>query len=250
LLHEGQLPTSPYPNTGPDVMNQLLLEVRAGNANVNEKFAQLQTQICQLRADMVTKQQFESLENRVQQLEQVGPGPGNNNINAEFKALRAQLHRLDPAQKSVAFRGFVDTDLGQRVLCIKEILREIPGCPPVCHYDHILKGRPGERQPTGVTVCEFGNSAQREQVFNQLKDKILKDNQGGTIMCKRAQTTLQRDRNTKLHKACDEVKKRNADAKIDFMSRRVMLPGDVPVYAQDKDGLGGRFLPPFEKCVI
>ena len=73
-------------------MNQLLFEVRAGNVNVNEKFAQVQIQISQLRADMVTKRQFQDLEERVLKLETTAP-VGNNNT-AEFKALRTQLHRL------------------------------------------------------------------------------------------------------------------------------------------------------------
>ena len=83
-----------------------------------------------------------------------------------------------------------------------------------------------------------------------LKDKNLKDARGGNISCKRAQTATQRDRNTHLFKARDEIKKHNAGAKVDLLTRRVVLPGDVPAYVQDKDGLGGKFASPFETCSI
>jgi len=90
-----------------------------------------------------------------------------------------------------------------------------------------------------VSIAECANNAQREQVFNLLTDKELKDWKEGKIMRKRAQTAMQRDRNTYLFKACDEIKKRNSEAKVDFLTRRVVLPGNTPAYAQDKDGLGG-----------
>ena len=127
-------------------------------------------------------------------------------------------------------------------------LKDIPHCPRVCNYDHIHKGKTGERQPTAVSIVEFANNAQREQVFSFLKDKALQDKKGGKVSCKRAQTAMQRDRNSNLFKACDEIKKCNSEAKVEFLSRRVILPGNVPAYVQDKDGLGGHFLPPFQSC--
>ena len=117
----------------------------------------------------------------------------------------------------------------------------MPNCVRVCNYDHIHRGKTGERQPTAVSIAECANNAQREQVFNLLTDKELKDWKEGKIMRKRAQTAMQRDRNTYLFKTCDEIKKRNSEAKINFLTRGMALSGNIPAHAQDKDGLGRQF---------
>ena len=118
---------------------------------MNIKFATLQQELAQIKTEMVTKQEFTTLENRVASLEQ----QGSKNTNPEIKALRSQLHRLDPAQKTLAFEGFVDKNLSARATKIEEILAQVPNCPPMVHIDHISKGPKDGRVPASVSLMNL-----------------------------------------------------------------------------------------------
>ena len=75
-----------------------------------------------------------------------------------------------------------------------------------------------------------------------------KDEQRATLTTKRAKTAMQRDRNITLQKAEEAVKQattNEAVVKIEWPTRRVLVNSKA-AYTQDKDGLGGSFLPPFE----
>ena len=119
----------------------IMIEVRGVNTNVDQKFNLLQVQIgklqeelSDLKAEMVTKSDFENLEKRVIKLESGSRSP-------EMNQLYIQLNRLDPAHKALAIGGFGETDLQKRVDYLNKILQESVGCPSDVTYDHIHKGK-------------------------------------------------------------------------------------------------------------
>ena len=108
---------------------------------------------------------------------------------------------MDPANKSIAVHGFDDVNLQRRVECLQKILRETPGCPLPANFDHVHRGKRDERVPTKVTLIEFCSNTDREYVFEALKSSSLKDAPGAMIVCKRARTAMQKQRNDSLIKA-------------------------------------------------
>ena len=128
-------------------------------------------------------------------------------------------------------------------------MNETPGCPSFVACETICRGKGDARVPTKVTVVEFKNNADREKALTLLTDKQLKDKTGASIVCKRAKTASQRDRNFKLQKAEEEVKKlckSSQTVKIEWKDRQILCNG-VPAFIQNKDDSSGIFLPPFEK---
>ena len=61
--------------------------------------------------------------------------------SSEIYALRQELSKLDPANKSIRIRGFKSSELGDRVTCIKDLF-ESEGAN-YHHIDHVYKGPPG-----------------------------------------------------------------------------------------------------------
>ena len=96
---------------------------------------------------------------------------------------------------------------------------------------------------------EFANNSDRELAFRLLKDKQLKDGTGRIIECKRALTSMQRDRNTALVKAADLMKKSphagSNPVKLDWQNRCVKV-SDQPVFIQERDDVTGTFVSPFD----
>ena len=67
----------------------------------------LQREISEIKAEMISKQMFASLESRALELEeQTGGGD-------EIARLRARLDRLNPAHRKLAFEGSTETDLNR-----------------------------------------------------------------------------------------------------------------------------------------
>ena len=236
----------PYPAQGGGFA-ELLQEIRAGNQNVDAKFgmisaqfATVQNEIAQIKADMVTKHQFESLQDRVSKLEK-GGGTGDS------KALHAQLDRLDPANRSLAFYGICDINLERRTRKLEAILTEAVGCPKCIGIDHIHKGKRDERTPTKVSIVEFRNRSDREVAFRLLSGKQLTDDTEAKVSCKRARTGLQKQRNDKLIKANDVLKQNCVSqdlVQIDWKERRVLVNA-TPAFVQGQETAEGSFLPPF-----
>ena len=98
------------------------------------------TQIRLLKNDMVTKQVFASLEERVAALEIGGIG------NSEVTFLKKEVHRLDSSSKCLCFSGFQDTSAASRSETIKKILKEDLGNPQVISFEHIWTGPPGKQE--------------------------------------------------------------------------------------------------------
>jgi len=261
--YQGNSRFPPYPK-GDLCLEDLFREVRAGNTNVDSKFNQLQLQFAsfqrefvsvqkeleQIKANMVTQVQFEilqtkveTLQSKVAKIESGGPGP----VNPEFKTLYSQLNRLDPANKSIAVHGFDDVNLQRRVECLRKILVETPGCPLPANFDHVHRGKRDERVPTKVTLIEFCSNTDREFVFKALKSASLKDGTGATIVCKRARTSMQKQRNDSLIKAEGLVKAKigpSCKAQINWQERHV-AEGEEIFFTQDRDFPGGVF---FGRC--
>ena len=147
----------------------------------------------------------------------------------------------------LAFQGFVDTNLANRVAKIQEILSGCAGCPKLISTDTIHRGKHNERIPTKVTLIEFQSNAEREKALTLLSGKNLNDSTGASLTCKRAKTSAQKERNTKLQNAEKEIQKHSAtgdNVKIEWETRRVLCK-NLPAFVQHKDDSSGDFLPPF-----
>ena len=204
----------------------------------------------QLKSDVVTQKQFDSLQVRVEKLEGAGANKGGS--SQEVRAWHLQLDRLDPANKSLAFHGICDINLARRTLKLEAILVETTGCPkPVC-VEHVHKGKQGERSPTKVSLIEFRNRSDRELALQLLTGKVLQDDTGAHLACKRARTNMQRQRNDELVKANDALKLRcqkGEKVEIDWKERRVLV-SDMPAFVQSRETVEGSFLPPFIDVIL
>ena len=121
----------------------------------------------------------------------------------------------------------------------------IPGCPKIVSCETIHKGKRNARVPTHMTLVEFQTNSDREKALVLLEGKAMTDSSGASLVSKRAQTATQRERNMKLQKAEEEIKKKTSEAvKIEWNERQVLCKG-VPAFIQNKDDSGGKFLAPF-----
>ena len=113
-------------------MTMLLAEMKAMNTNLNTKFASLdkklsdqsqefKVELGKLRADTVAKETFSVLEVRLKNLESGGVP------NSQITWFQDQLHRLDPANKSMCFSGFKSDDANSRIQYIEALLRHLAG---------------------------------------------------------------------------------------------------------------------------
>ena len=80
----------------------------------------------------------------------------------------------------------------------------------------------------------------------------MQDDTAAEIICKRARTNLQKQRNDKLIKASEALKQQcihGEKVEIDWKERRVLV-SDLPAYVQARDTVEGSFLPPFAAMII
>ena len=104
-----------------------------------------------------------------------------------------------------------------------------------------------------MTLLEFQSNVEREKAFALMQGKTITDSTGASLTCKRAKTSEQRDRNTKLQKAEQEIKKQcshGEEIKIEWSERRVTCKvrgasASTPVFIQNKTDSSGEFLSPF-----
>ena len=103
-----------------DVMagiNNLSMENERRWSRIEDAILTFQTELMSLKEVMVTKQMFSQLEERVVKLEQYG-GKGETE---GMKILRQQVAKLDPANRSLRFRGFKEESLENRQKIIDDI---------------------------------------------------------------------------------------------------------------------------------
>ena len=142
-------------------MKDLLKEMRKMNSNlggkidqVQEQFQLMQTQFEDLKKDVqkleensVTKTLFQKLEERVAALEQGGLP------NTQMNWMSQQINRLDPANKSLALKGFTEMDVHKRNFMIEEILANVCSKTDIQSIEHIGKGPKNDRSLSGVSDC-------------------------------------------------------------------------------------------------
>ena len=236
-------------------LGMVLQKLEALHVDVNLKFTQVEQAISQFKAElsqvkleMVTKETFANLENRVQTLETRGaPSP-------EVNFLKKQVSRLDPANKAIRILGLKATSVKERTDFLDKILKEA-GLPS-CSLEHIYKGPASNRVLTDICLAEFSSNSIRETALNVLGKKGLKDPSGNELKIDRAKTAIQIQRNNHLRKALDILKKDTScvgktveiiwqqEDKKD-KSREVWVD-KVPAFRQTSDDLSGSFLPPFQ----
>ena len=151
-------------------MKDLLKEMRKMNSNLDgkidqmqEQFQLMQTQFEDLKKDVqrleensVTKTLFQKLEERVAALEQGGLP------NTQMNWMSQQINRLDPANKSLALKGFTEMDVHKRNFMIEEILANVCSKTDIQSIEHIGKGPKHDRFLSGVSVVEFSSRFVRE----------------------------------------------------------------------------------------
>ena len=109
----------------------------------------------------MTQVQFGALQSHASKLESgtgASGGPG-------VEALTLQLNRLDPARKCLALHGITDANLDARTKRLEQLFSGVPGCPSPVFFDHIHKGKAGERSVTEVSLVEFRSNADHEKTF-------------------------------------------------------------------------------------
>ena len=209
----GLPPSGAKAETGDTNMAELVQEMRKMNTNMTVQFSALQQQIsdqasqfksdlAKLREEMVTRSMFEDLEERIKTLETQGLA------SPEVNWLQQQAGRLDPANRSLAFTGFVEKDLGKRRSLINSYMDQI-GCETeIRSMDHIWTGAIGNRSVGPITIVEVASRNVREEVLKKFNEanSTKKDAAGGNISIGRAKTSLQLKRNGALKQAMKLVK--------------------------------------------
>jgi len=241
-------------------MMDLMREMQHMRLSLDTKFNSMQGQLgdlksemSTLKAEMVTKEVFKSLEVRVTSLEAEGAP------SLEVTWLHSQVGRLDPANKSLCFKGFPDNDLRARTSRIDQILESVGAKAQILTVDHIWKGPPGQRVVSGMSVVELSSRQAREEALKALTNDSSKLGNGpGTVQVGRAKTSMQLKRNGCLTKAADVLKKCNQNKgksiqicwKVEgSKDRQVQLDGQV-AFQQSSTDLAGRFTAPFERLTF
>ena len=212
---------------------------------------EIKEDIQNLKADFVSKPEFNNLEARVSVLETKGVA------SEEDKSLRQQVSRLDPANKSLRFRAFKDADLSVRVRIIEHCLSHIG--VKSSNVEHIYKGPPGQRELTDMCIVEFGSNSVREQALKELNKHKIHDASDQELLVDRAKTANQLQRNNYLRKVSDALKKEPTckDKSVIIVwqqddrkdKNRTITVGGETAFCQTTDDVKGTFVSPFS-CAV
>ena len=267
-LFQPEPPALPTDSDEEPSMKDLLKEMRKMNSNlggkidqVQEQFQLMQTQFEDLKKDVqrleensVTKTLFQKLEERVAALEQGGLP------NTQMNWMSQQINRLDPANKSLALKGFTEMDVHKRNFMIEEILANVCSKTDIQSIEHIGKGPKNDRSLSGVSVVELSSRFVRETCLTKLQEdnSVLKKPALSMLSVARAKTAVQKKRNDALHRASDVLKKddrsKNKSVTITWKTEgtkdRAVLVDGVQVFLQKATDLSGSFLPPFQDVTL
>jgi len=107
--------------------------------------------------------------------------------------LQSQRGRLDPAKKSLCFKGVKEMNADKRSECIEYFLDYIGVSAVIRSIEHIAKGPYGNRSLTPVSVLELNCKSDRENALrkSQAIASELKDGTGTAIKVNRAKTPVQ-----------------------------------------------------------
>ena len=194
---------------GEPTMTDLMREMQNMRLSLDTKFNSMQRQLedlksemSTLKAEMVTKEVFKSLEVRVTSLEAEGAP------SLEVTWLHSQVGRLDPANKSLCFKDFPDDDLRVRTSRINQILESLGAKAQILNGDHIWKGSPGQRVVSGMSIVELSSRQARGEALKALTNDSSKlGNGSGTVQVGQAKGFNIIKSNDCLTKAADVLKK-------------------------------------------
>jgi hypothetical protein len=222
--------------------------------NLHQLFVNLQTDVASMKAEMTTKIQFSALEVRVEALETKGlPSPQINH-------LQQQLQRLDPANKSLCFRGFKEGQIQCRKVLIEECLARAGVTDQIINIEHLFskKDDQGNRKILPISIVELPNRNVREAALKKIIDSKTTDENGGEIQVARAKTSVQRERNAALKQACAKLKtdSRNIGKEIsiewliDGTKNRTVNINKQVVFLQTLQNTIGTFQSPFQNLSV
>ena len=100
----------------------------------------LKAEMSAMKADMVTKDTFEKLESRVAALEAMENKGGSSK---ETFWMQNQMSRLDPANRSLFFRGLLQNDTATRNMILEEYFAGIDAKTSILSIQHHRTGLPG-----------------------------------------------------------------------------------------------------------
>ena len=166
---------------------------------------------------------------------------------------------MDPANKSIRIKGIAETDIIKRFRAIETLMREVGGNPAIVNVEHVWSGPAGNRKLSGMSIIELSSHGARETSLKALGgDKSTRDTEIGKLEIARAQTSLQRKRNSALVQAIEALKKdprcqgKNLEIawKIDGSKNRAVKMEDRQIFIQSPVDLIGRFCSPFENVSV
>ena len=105
--------------------------VKTSLAEFRSEMTGFRTEMSGVKADVVRiethmKTHMVTKENLVEEVRAQIKAQNTSSFNtSEVKSLRKQISKMDPAQKSLRFRGFKEENLVKRVACIEQILKEV-----------------------------------------------------------------------------------------------------------------------------
>ena len=202
----------------------------------------------EFRADVITKSEFQAWRKRIETL-----GAGEL-PNAQVSWMQQQVNRLDPANKSLAFKEFSEFDGPRRTAAIEKFFYNIDLKNVIVNIDHIYSGPPGQRVMSPVSVVELPSRALRETSLKKLEGhSILTSANVGSVSVARAKTSVQLKRNGALQQACEKLKKdsRCKDKSVEIVWQmegkkdRGVKVGDQIAFLQISTDLTGKYNVPF-----
>ena len=238
----------------------VLKELREMRLDVDSKFSIVESsllhfknELAQLRQEMVSKQMFDQLENRVNKLERDGL------TIPDLSFLRQQVSKLDPANRSLRIRGFKESNISEREDRVGKFLKE-EGISQTS-IDHIFKGPHGKRELTDICIVEFASNDKRESALKQFEKKSKSDDQNlKGLNIDRVKSQIQLKRNTALRDVLMKIKNdsRNKNKSCEIIWKksdpknkdREIHVDNVPVFRQSSIDVQGIFLPPFENLTL
>ena len=164
---------------------------------------------------------------------------------------------LDPAKKSVRFRGFASDSVQVCVETIEKIIRDLGS--GICSCEHIYKGPVGSRILTDMCVVELTSNSIRERILKDVQGKPFQDPSRAELAIDRAKTAFQLQRNNYLRKVSDALKKEPTckDKPVVIVwqqedrkdkDRTVTVGNDV-AFRQSVEDMHGQFVSPFSCSV-
>jgi hypothetical protein len=179
-----------------------------------------------VKAEMVTKEVFSSLEGRVVELENLASSGGGLQ-SGQISWMQQQVNRFDPANKSLTFGNMKGTDVSKRVAEIQKFFQDQANDPTIINFDHVWKGKAGNRSLTPITIVEFASRDVRETVLKKIEAGSKMSVGGNEISIRRNKTAWQLKRNAALFRAEEALKKDSRVKDQNLTVKIVMMdPGD------------------------